>query len=243
MAGVPYTYETLKRLSFARMDLPSLKTATQAGGKLNAAIVHEFATLCRDKGMRFVVMYGADGSHGAHGVAATRAGAGQARQHRRSHPRWRAVDRGRPRPARRTARLRGRARVPWSNVTMGYASCRDDLARGDERDGVLRTGDMAHFDEERFFYVVGRRSRFIKIFGNRINLEELEQHIRRRSIDCACSGEDERLRIYITDASVRDTVAAFVQDLTRLHHSAYQLIVVDGDPAQRVRKIQYASLP
>ena len=43
IAGVPYTYETLKAFRFFRMDLPYLKTMIQAGGKLNADIVKEYA--------------------------------------------------------------------------------------------------------------------------------------------------------------------------------------------------------
>ena len=34
LAGVPYTYEMLNRLRFFRMDLPSLRYMTQAGGKI-----------------------------------------------------------------------------------------------------------------------------------------------------------------------------------------------------------------
>lgn len=34
MGGVPYTYEMLDRMRFTRMDLPTLRTLTQAGGKL-----------------------------------------------------------------------------------------------------------------------------------------------------------------------------------------------------------------
>ena len=41
MSGVPYTWELLRRLRFMRMDLPSVKTMTQAGGKLNAEIAKE----------------------------------------------------------------------------------------------------------------------------------------------------------------------------------------------------------
>ena len=42
IAGVPYTYEMLKMLRFFRMDLPYLKTMTQAGGKLNKVIAKEY---------------------------------------------------------------------------------------------------------------------------------------------------------------------------------------------------------
>ena len=43
LAGVPYTYEMLKRLRFTRMDLPALRTLTQAGGKILPKLHEEFA--------------------------------------------------------------------------------------------------------------------------------------------------------------------------------------------------------
>ena len=58
MGGVPYTYEMLDRMRFTRMDLPTLRTLTQAGGKLLPDLHRRFGQWCRDTGRRFVVMYG-----------------------------------------------------------------------------------------------------------------------------------------------------------------------------------------
>ena len=58
IAGVPYTYEMLKMLRFMRMDLPYLKTMTQAGGKLNKDIAKQYIEFAQEKGKRFFVMYG-----------------------------------------------------------------------------------------------------------------------------------------------------------------------------------------
>ncbi len=57
-AGVPYTYQLLKRLHLERMDLPSLKTMTQAGGKLDNESITHFASFMSARGGRFFVMYG-----------------------------------------------------------------------------------------------------------------------------------------------------------------------------------------
>ena len=58
IAGVPYTYEMLRRLRFLKMDLPDLKTMIQAGGKLNANIVKEYVEAAQATGKEFIVMYG-----------------------------------------------------------------------------------------------------------------------------------------------------------------------------------------
>ena len=41
-----------------RMDLPFLKTMTQAGGKLNKDLAKEYIEWAQSKGKRFFVMYG-----------------------------------------------------------------------------------------------------------------------------------------------------------------------------------------
>jgi acyl-coenzyme A synthetase/AMP-(fatty) acid ligase len=243
LAGVPYTYELLKRLRFERMDVPSLKVLTQAGGKLNATLVQDFATLCRKREVRLYVMYGA--------AEATARMSYLPPEYALDKPWsigiaipggefWIEDDNGDIIDQPGTA---GELFYRGDNVALGYATCREDLALGDEWCGVLRTGDMARCDEQGFYCIVGRRSRFLKVLGNRVNLEEVEQHIRKRGVDCACAGEDDKLRIYVTDASKKGTVTTLVQELTRLHHSVYSVTVIDQLPRNDSGKIIYAALP
>ena len=65
------------------------------------------------------------------------------------------------------------------NVTLGYAYMLSDLQKKDERNGVLKTGDIAIRDEDGFYYIVGRISRFLKLYGTRVGLDEMEQLISR----------------------------------------------------------------
>ena len=59
------------------------------------------------------------------------------------------------------------------NVAMGYARRAEELALGDEWHGELHTGDMARRDGDGFYYIVGRKKRFIKLYGNRVGLDEV----------------------------------------------------------------------
>jgi acyl-coenzyme A synthetase/AMP-(fatty) acid ligase len=243
MAGVPYTYELMKRLRVGQMDLPSLDVLTQAGGKLNPVLVEEFARVSRDKGIRFFVMYGAAEATarmsylpadralektGSIGIAIP---GGQF---------WIEDEHG---AVVETTGHTGELVYRGENVAMGYATRREDLALGDERGGVLRTGDLARRDEDGFYYVVGRRSRFVKLFGNRVSLEDVEHLVRAEGIDCACTGDEDVLRIFITDAARREFVVGLVQERTGIHRSAYRVNVIDRIPRNETGKVTYAALP
>ena len=81
---------------------------------------------------------------------------------------------------------------------MGYAQKQGDLILGDERMGVLITGDMAKKDEDGYYYIVGRKKRFIKVFGNRMNLDEMELAINKNcNVESAICGEDDFVEVYV----------------------------------------------
>ena len=102
---------------------------------------------------------------------------------------------------------------------MGYAVCKEDLVKGDENHGIMHTGDIAYRDADGYYFIVGRMKRFLKIFGLRIGLDEMEHLIKSNfTTDCVCSGTDEILKVYITTESLKEAVADFVAEKTHLFH-------------------------
>ncbi len=240
--GVPYVYEMLKKLRFERMDLPSLRYITQAGGKLSKELSAEFSDICLRKGIRFIVMYGQ-----------TEATA------RMAYLPWeyavsKAGSMGVPIPGGKLSLIDGDGRVieepetvgelvySGKNVTLGYAQNRFDLDKPDENHGILHTGDMAKRDRDGFYYIVGRKKRFLKIFGSRVNLDEVEGLLKKQGFDCACSGEDDRMEIYLTDASRREAVNAFLREQTGIQYSGYRIYVIDAIPRNEAGKVLYSQL-
>ena len=243
LSGVPYTYDLLRKLRWADMNLPDLRVLTQAGGKLNATLVKDFAGVCLDKGIRFYVMYGA--AEATARMSYLPPSLAQDKPASVGWPIpggefWIMDETGMPisQPD-----MVGELFYRGPNVFLGYARTRDDLSLGDECNGVLQTGDLAKRDSDGAYYIVGRKSRYIKLFGNRINVEEVEQFIRNAGIDCVCAGDDEKLRIYITDPSQQLSVVAAAQHLTQLHPTAFRAVVIDEIPRNDSGKVLYADLP
>lgn len=242
IAGVPYTYETLRRLRIFKMDLPDLKTMTQAGGKLNAAIVKEYIDLANFSGKRFIVMYGQTEAtarmsylpwkHAAEKYAsigiAIPGGAFSLIDgdgHEITEP---DVD--------------GELVYRGPNVSMGYAECIEDLAKGDENHGILHTGDIARRDSDGYYYITGRIKRFVKIWGNRCNLDAVEQLVKAITPNCACAGIDDRVTVFVTENGVESRIKDYLSEKTGLNSRAFAVNVVETIPKNPSGKVLYSEL-
>jgi acyl-coenzyme A synthetase/AMP-(fatty) acid ligase len=130
------------------------------------------------------------------------------------------------------------------NVSLGYAESWSDLGDGDDFNGVLRTGDIAVRDSDGFYYIVGRKKRFIKIFGNRVNLQDIEDYLLSVGHKVACAGSDDRLEIYttITDSVFAISLKKMISSRIQIHQSGIVVLKVSSIPYNDSGKIQYANL-
>jgi acyl-CoA synthetase (AMP-forming)/AMP-acid ligase II len=129
------------------------------------------------------------------------------------------------------------------NVMLGYAENMFDLEKGDENFGILKTGDIAKFDDDGFYFIVGRISRFIKLFGNRVNLDDLENLFKNIGIDSACTGRDNNLIVYILDVKYTTFTKEFLTSKLGFHFSVFDIRVIDNFPKSSSGKTLYSKLP
>ena len=242
IAGVPYTYEMLKRLRFFRMDLPELKTMIQAGGKLNADYVKEFVDFAEQNGKKFIVMYGQT----------------EAAPRMSYLPFDKAVEKNAsigiaiPRGELSVVDADGKVieepdvdgelLYKGENVCLGYAEVREDLMKGDENHGVLHTGDIARHDADGYFYITGRMKRFVKVWGNRTNLDATEQIIKVITPNCACAGVDDLITIFVTEEGLEERIKNLLVEKTGFNPRAFQVKKIDEIPVKTSGKIDYPAL-
>lgn len=242
--GVPYTYEMLFRLRFFRMDLPYLRYMTQAGGKITPELHAKFAEYAQQSGKRFIVMYGQCEATARMGYLPAEKVITKCGSMGIAIPggRFKLIDEDGNQI--KESHVPGELVYEGDNVTMGYAECGDDLNKGDERGGVLRTGDVAQFDEDGFYYIVGRMKRFLKIYGNRVNLDEIDRMIKGRfeRIDVASAGIDDHMYIFITDDTFSTAVREYVAHKTKLNPVAFKIIAIDEIPKNDSGKVLYREL-
>jgi len=231
LAGVPFTYQMLRRIGFMKMDLPFLTTLTQAGGRLNEKDVQAFAEYARSTQKRFFVMYGQTEaaprmSYIPYQHLAEKTGTIGV-----------AIPGGRFEIDKETDELI----YYGDNVMMGYAESLADLAEGDDLSGVLYTGDTAKVDEDGYYTITGRLKRFIKLYGLRINLDDVERKLEAEGYNVACTGNDDKL-IIATEMPVADEIVMLIQQWYKLHKSAYRVKIVDALPRFPNGKMNYNAL-
>tara|TARA_B110000196_G_C20926281_1_gene557721 strand:- start:275 stop:835 length:561 start_codon:yes stop_codon:yes gene_type:complete len=83
------------------------------------------------------------------------------------------------------------------NVSLGYAKNIIDLYKDDQNLGKLLTGDLGYFDDEGYFYITGRKNRVTKVFGLRINLDDIEKKLKEYKINGKCAPDNKYLKIQV----------------------------------------------
>ena len=227
--GVPYSYELLSKLRFFRMDLPDLHTITQGGGKMTEELFKSYAEYAEQKGKRFIATYGQTECTARMAYLPAELATTKTCSIGIAEPggRLSIIDNDGNETFEGVAE--GEMVYRGENVTFGYATCADDLLKGDENHGIMHTGDLARRDTDGCYYIVGRLKRFLKIFGLRIGLDEVELMIKSHfNTDCYCSGTDEMLTISVTNAAVADEIIAFVVEKTHLYHKNIVVKIVQS---------------
>ncbi|BBY79180.1 AMP-binding protein [Mycolicibacterium pulveris] len=237
-AGVPYTFELLERIGFDTMDLPTLRYVTQAGGRMAPERVTRFAELAQRRGWELFVMYGA--------TEATARMAYLPPDLALSRPT--AI--GRPIPG---GSLTLEPLEDWAdddvgqlvyrgdNVMMGYARGPDDLSLGKTVD-TLHTGDIARRAPDGLYEVIGRTSRFVKIYGLRIDLQQLESSLRAGGITTFCTSDDGHLVVAAARRHDASAVQRAVTEATGVPACSVRAVAVDELPLLPSGKPDYPTV-
>lgn len=227
-AGVPYTFDLLGSAGWP--DLPTLRQVTQAGGRMAPERVRALAARGEAEGWDLVVMYGQ--------TEATARMAYLPPHLATTHPH--AVGVAIPGGAFRLDAVDGAApgvgELVYSgpNVMLGYAECPGDLARGAEH-AELHTGDLARLTAEGLVEIVGRRSRFAKLFGQRIDLDRVQTLLALGGYDASCAEAADGTQLVVAVPGSPDPLV--------LSEVASAAATDTGLPAHAIRVVPVAHLP
>ena len=241
--GVPYSFQILNMMRFFRMDLPDLELLTQGGGKMERNLNLKFAEYCRDNGKRWIATYGQSECTARMAYLPAKWAIEKVGSIGIVVPNGELSLIDADDNIITAPHTEGEMCYRGKNVTLGYATCLDDLQKGDERHGYIRTGDLAYFDEDGCYYIVGRKGRFLKLFGMRVGLDECEQIIASDcQVESACVGTDEKMIVYITNASKTQDVKDALVEKTHIVATSFEIRVIPEIPKNEAGKKLYSKL-
>jgi acyl-CoA synthetase (AMP-forming)/AMP-acid ligase II len=237
-AGVPYTFDLLDRVGFAEMRLPHLRYVTQAGGRLAPDRVRRYAELGQRNGWDLYVMYGQ--------TEATARMAYLPPDLAACHPHTIGI----PIPGGSFSIEplpdcddpdTGELVYAGPNVMLGYAETRSDLRLGRTVD-TLHTGDIARRTSDGLYELVGRQSRFAKVFGLRIDLQRIEATLDNHGVTACCVDDDDELVVAVEGGADADRVQRLAARECGLPARAVRVFLLTELPRLATGKPDYRAI-
>lgn len=243
LALVPHQVRIIQGGGFLSRRRGKLRYITQAGGRLNPDEVLDFAKLGHKSGWSLVVMYGqTEASPRMSYLPADLL---------EKHPDsiGRAIPGGDISLQREDGRAVGDADEPGElvyrgpNVMMGYAEAARDLILP-QGPSLLATGDVAERIGDGVFRIVGRKSRFAKVFGLRISLDDLEAHLGGMSLEGYCVTCNEKIGVFLKGPLQQDcsAVAQTLSDWLGLPRAVLLMSIIEEIPLTNNGKTDYRRL-
>lgn len=234
LAGVPYTFQILNSMRFFRRNQPSLRFITQAGGKMDDKTLQDLMEYCDRNGKELFLMYGqAEASPRMSYVPPSQV-------INKSQTVGIAVPSGKIDILDAQENGTGEIIFTGPNVFGGYAKSFEDLLNFNTA-STLETGDIGYIDDDGYLVVTGRKKRFIKLFGHRVGLDELETHLSRTfsAYTFTCAGHDNKLHVKYLGDNFSEVLQDHLVDLLNVNAKAIKVERVDEIPRNAYGKIVY----
>ncbi|AEV99107.1 AMP-dependent synthetase [Niastella koreensis] len=235
IGGVPYVYEMLQRIGFFKKDHPSLRYMTQTGGILNQALRQEIVRYVTTYNKQFIAQYGQTEAAGR------MAWLPQEQLLTKAASIGRPIKNGSFEIDADTSEL-----IYYGpNVFGGYVNSPADLSSWHKTD-KLYTGDVARQDEEGYYYITGRIKRIIKLFGSRLNLDEIELILKNamggQTVVCTGINDKYLLVTHVNDQLETETIKQLLKEKLNIHPTAVQVKYLPSMPLTSNGKIDYMSI-
>ena len=238
LSGVPFTFDLLERVGFRARHYPALRYLAQAGGRMSAERVALYARWAKENAKQIFVMYGQT----------------EASPRMAYVPPEQLADNtdciGVPIPGGSFELIDedgtpilgfdrpGELVYRGPNVMMGYAHSAEDLAN-ESGPNALRTGDLACLRANGNYYITGRKSRFSKILGLRISLDEIEQWLHARGWHGIVSGDDKHVVAAVSGQADLAEIKRQLAQRFALPLSAVVALLLDPVPTMPSGKFDY----
>ncbi len=203
--GVPKFYEFLNKLKFENIFKRSLRFITQAGGKLDLKYKKYLYNLSKKNKFVFYVMYGL--TEASPRVSVLNVNKNKNKIHSVGKP-IEGVS-VKINLSKKNSK-KGMIEIHGRNICLGYSEKLCDLKKSDENNSKLISGDIGFLDKDKFLYILKRKSRISKIFGLRINLDDMEEKLLKAGIKAKCLTNDKYILVNIFKFSNKEKIKKMI---------------------------------
>ena len=235
--AVPYIYDVLIKMGLDNLKNISLKTLTHAGGKLKNESATKIIDFCNKNDMRFFSMYGQTEASPRISFLDWRFARTKRGSIGKSIPGGKMWLESTDGSIISKPKQIGELVYKGKNVSLGYSENINDLSKKNKNNFVLKTGDLAFFDKDKFFYLKGRLNRIAKIFGNRFNLEEVEERMIERGYEVVCQNLEDKIFVYSEKKYLKSEVIKNIVNITSQNNTAFKFISISKFPRTESGKI------
>ena len=242
-SGVPYHFESMDHLNLDFDELSSLRYMTQAGGKLAPKWVEKYSKQLAQSHKSFYVMYGQTEASPRISYLPPDMACNYPNSIGIPIPGGEILLLDDVGNEIHQADMQGELAYRGPNVMMGYASSGVDLS-SDNTPELLKTGDIAIKNSVGLFVIVGRAKRFIKPFGVRVNLDEVQNQLHTHYGQGVVVGDDERIVFAFEKKNIPDPkkVKSFFSESLNLPHHVFEFKEFDQFPLLENGKYDYRSM-
>ncbi|MCJ7936175.1 MAG: AMP-binding protein [Chryseobacterium sp.] len=235
LGGVPYLYENLNRIGFFRKDSPGLRYFTHTGGVINGELRKTLFSYCHEFEKEFFAQYGQTEAGGrmayltTDGLLEEETSIGT------------PVHGGNFSIDPETDELL----FSHSSIFGGYANKLEDLTAY-EQPLVLHTGDTARKGQNGIYYITGRIKRIMKLFGIRLNLDEVEfilkNELKGNTFVCLNSNDKKIVVLYDNPEIDPQVITETIKNKLRINPQYVRTELIESFPLSQNGKINYPLL-
>ena len=128
------------------------------------------------------------------------------------------------------------------NVSLGYSKNLSDLKKGDTNKGQILMDDIGKIDRGGFLFILGKNSRFVKLHGLRINLDEIQDLLSSINIPSKCIFKNNKLMIFIFKKKLVNKTEIFIKKNLKINHHHFKVIIIKSFPLNKNKKVDFKKL-